>query len=98
MAHGEEKSDKSKRTTDVQVQEPHRVLRVHDDHSSRFRLRGTRGGPSKCSTGEGRSGAYGEGMTKAKKPGDATTPRGSPGGPPGKKQRAKARKNGKRRG
>jgi hypothetical protein len=36
-------------------------------------------------------------MAKQKKPGDATTPKGSPEGPPGKKQRTKARKNGGRR-
>jgi len=37
-------------------------------------------------------------MGKQKKPGDATTPAGSPEGPPGKKQRSKARKNAKGRG
>jgi len=38
-------------------------------------------------------------MAKAKKPGDSTTPAGSPEGPPGKKQKSKARKNrGKGRG
>ena len=37
-------------------------------------------------------------MAKAKKPGDATTPRGSPEGPPGKKQKSKARRSSKRRG
>jgi len=31
-------------------------------------------------------------MAKQKKPGDSTTPSGSPEGPPGKKQRSKARK------
>jgi hypothetical protein len=36
-------------------------------------------------------------MAKAKKPGDSSTPRGSSGGPPGKKQRGKARKNSKGR-
>ena len=36
-------------------------------------------------------------MAKIKKPGDSNTPRGSNGGPAGKKQRAKARKNAKRR-
>ena len=35
-------------------------------------------------------------MAKMKKPGDASTPKGSAGGPPGKKQRSKARKSGKR--
>jgi hypothetical protein len=37
-------------------------------------------------------------MPKAKKPGDAFTPSGSPGGPPGKKQKGKARKSSGRRG
>ncbi len=32
-------------------------------------------------------------MAKPKKKGDASTPAGSPEGPPGKKQRAKARRN-----
>ena len=32
-------------------------------------------------------------MAKAKKPGDAFTPSGSPAGPAGKKQRSRARKN-----
>jgi hypothetical protein len=32
-------------------------------------------------------------MAKAKKAGDSHTPRGSSGGPPGKKQRSKARRN-----
>jgi hypothetical protein len=32
-------------------------------------------------------------MAKAKKPGDSLTPRHSSGGPPGKKQKAKARRN-----
>jgi hypothetical protein len=32
-------------------------------------------------------------MAKTKKVGDSTMPRGSDEGPPGKKQRAKARKN-----
>jgi hypothetical protein len=36
-------------------------------------------------------------MAKVKKPGDSNTPRGSSGGPPGKKQRAKARKHSKGR-
>jgi|EndMetStandDraft_8_1072994.scaffolds.fasta_scaffold4719522_2 hypothetical protein len=34
-------------------------------------------------------------MAKAKKPGDPLTPRGGEGGPAGKKQRSKARKNNK---
>jgi hypothetical protein len=33
-------------------------------------------------------------MSKQKKPGDASTPRGSSGGPPGKKQRSRARRKG----
>jgi hypothetical protein len=36
-------------------------------------------------------------MGKKKKPGDASTPAGSPEGPPGKKQRGKARKSSKKR-
>src|SRR5262249_41986599 len=36
-------------------------------------------------------------VAKAKKPGDALTPRGGSSGPPGEKQRSKARKNRKRR-
>ena len=36
-------------------------------------------------------------MAKHKKPGDGSTPTGSPEGPPGKKQRRKARKNSKNR-
>jgi len=36
-------------------------------------------------------------MAKIKKPGDSNTPRGSSGGPPGKKQRSKARKSSKGR-
>jgi hypothetical protein len=32
-------------------------------------------------------------MAKAKKPGDAFTPSGSSGGPAGKKQKSRARKN-----
>jgi hypothetical protein len=37
-------------------------------------------------------------MAKPKKKGDSSTPSGSPEGPPGKKQRSKARKNsGKRK-
>jgi hypothetical protein len=36
-------------------------------------------------------------MGKKKKPGDASMPSGSPEGPPGKKQRSKARKSNKRR-
>jgi hypothetical protein len=32
-------------------------------------------------------------MPKAKKPGDSYTPRGSSGGPAGKKQRSRARKS-----
>ena len=37
-------------------------------------------------------------MAKIKKPGDALTPRGGSGGPPGKRQRSKLRKHGKARG
>jgi hypothetical protein len=37
-------------------------------------------------------------MAKLKTPGDSNTPRGSAGGPPGKKQRSKARKSSKTRG
>jgi hypothetical protein len=37
-------------------------------------------------------------MAKLKKPGDSNTPRGGSGGPPGKKQRSKARKRAKGRG
>jgi hypothetical protein len=40
---------------------------------------------------------YAASMSKQKKPGDATTPSGSPGGPPGKKQKSKARKSSKKR-
>jgi hypothetical protein len=40
---------------------------------------------------------YGAGMAKQKKPGGDNTPTGSPEGPPGKKQRRKARKNNKNR-
>jgi hypothetical protein len=40
---------------------------------------------------------YAAGMGKKKKPGDASTPAGSPDGPPGKKQRRKARKSSKKR-
>jgi hypothetical protein len=37
-------------------------------------------------------------MTKPKKKGDSSTPAGSPEGPPGKKQRSRARRNsGKRK-
>jgi hypothetical protein len=36
-------------------------------------------------------------MAKIKKAGDSTMPRGSAEGPPGKKQRSKARKNSKGR-
>jgi hypothetical protein len=36
-------------------------------------------------------------MGKQKKPGDASTPSGSPEGPPGKKQKGKARKSSKKR-
>ena len=36
-------------------------------------------------------------MGKQKKPGDASTPTGSPEGPPGKKQKGKARKSSKKR-
>jgi len=36
-------------------------------------------------------------MAKLKKPGDSSTPKGGSGGPPGKKQRSRARKNGQRR-
>lgn len=36
-------------------------------------------------------------MAKPKKPGDSSTPTGSSGGPAGKKQRSKARKNNKRK-
>jgi hypothetical protein len=36
-------------------------------------------------------------MAKMKKPGDALTPSGGSGGPPGKKQRSKARKSTKNR-
>jgi len=35
-------------------------------------------------------------MAKQKKPGESSTPKGSPEGPPGKRQRSKARKAGKR--
>jgi len=35
-------------------------------------------------------------MAKVKKPGDSSTPKGSAGGPPGKKQRSRARKGKKR--
>lgn len=40
---------------------------------------------------------YAAHMAKLKKPGDSDTPRGSSGGPPGKKQRSKARKSSKGR-
>ena len=42
-------------------------------------------------------GTFAGGMGKKKKPGDASTPAGSPDGPPGKKQRRKARKSSKKR-
>jgi hypothetical protein len=45
-------------------------------------------------SGGGKSGT----VAKAKKAGDASTPPGSTGGPPGKRQRRKVRKNGRRRG
>jgi hypothetical protein len=35
-------------------------------------------------------------MAKVKKPGDSFTPRGGSGGPAGKKQRSRARKNGRK--
>jgi hypothetical protein len=46
----------------------------------------------------GRSVPYADGMAKGKKkPGDANMPHGSEAGPPGKKQRSKARKSSKSR-
>ncbi len=44
-------------------------------------------------TNGGRSLPYAAAMAKQRKPGDSTTPAGSPEGPPGKKQKSKARKN-----
>jgi len=37
-------------------------------------------------------------MARPKKPGDSMTPAGSPEGPPGKKQKSKARRNAKGKG